>query len=765
MAERVRLSGLDGVRGLLAVAILIAHTTGLLTPDTAEKLHLGLLAQSVIAFFALSGFLIFLPFCRAIVNGRALPDLKDYAVHRVARVYPAYLVIFVLANFVLAASFVENAYVAETVRSDAGTGRLTGPGEVLMHLSLGQTLVPSQLQTGLNVAWTLTAELGFYLLVPLVAGAAAFLARRTSSPVRAVLAVPVSVLVLVGLAAKFWIDHVASTSGMDLQEATFGPHPIAVLTESTLTYADVFGFGMAACLVFVMIERGELGSWTGSRLWATSLPVLAVVTAAALFSISQHSVFASAFLAVAGGICLVLITEPVARGRRSKIGDLLDVAPAKFLGTISLSFYLWHFPVLILLTRWGWYGPDTVAGAAGAVALVAGITLVLGTVTYFLVERPAMERGRRNRPPERVRVAIAHDYLTQRGGAERVVLAMARAFPGAPIYTTVYEPDLTYPEFGELDIRVTPLNKVGFFRRHHRAALPFYAPVVSSTTIDADVVLASTSGWAHGFRSTGKMVVYCHSPAHWLYQGEHYLGKRSMAARVAMAVLGGPLRRWDRRAASRADRYLANSTEVSRRVGQRYGREATVLPAPVPGRISGADEHLPVGEHEPGFYLCVSRLLPYKHVADVVEAFAATPDKRLVVVGSGPQESDLRRVATGNVTFLKDLTDVDLTRLYREARALIAVAYEDYGLTPIEAASNGTPCIVLRWGGYLDTMVEDLTATFIDEPTATAIRDGLERFETRSWDADLIRAHAEAFTEEVFVARLTEIVQGVSSRL
>ena len=124
MAERVRLSGLDGVRGMLAVAILVAHTSALLTPETADRLHLSLLAQSVIAFFALSGFLIFLPFCRAIVNGRDLPDLRTYAVHRLYRVYPAYLVIFLVANFVLAAVFVENAYTAETVRSDAGTGRL-----------------------------------------------------------------------------------------------------------------------------------------------------------------------------------------------------------------------------------------------------------------------------------------------------------------------------------------------------------------------------------------------------------------------------------------------------------------------------------------------------------------------------------------------------------------------------------------------------------------------------------------------------------------
>jgi glycosyltransferase involved in cell wall biosynthesis len=344
--------------------------------------------------------------------------------------------------------------------------------------------------------------------------------------------------------------------------------------------------------------------------------------------------------------------------------------------------------------------------------------------------------------PQRVPVAIAHDYLTQRGGAERVVLAMARAFPGAPIYTTVYEPDGTYPEFADLDIRVTALNRIGFFRRHHRAALPLYAPIVSSTTIDADVVVASSSGWAHGFRTTGQSIVYCHSPAHWLYQGEHYMGKRSVAARIAMTFLGPPLRWWDKRAARRADLYLANSTEVSRRIKERYSREAIVVPAPIPERIAYA---------------------AYKHVAAVVAAFADRPDRRLVVVGSGPLEAELLSVATNNVTFLKDIGDDSLTQLYRDCRALIAVAYEDYGLTPIEAAATGTPCIVLRWGGYLDTMVEDVTATFIEAPTAAELRDGIARFESRSWDSEEIRAHAGGFTEAVFISTLTDLVKRQTS--
>ena len=116
------------------------------------------------------------------------------------------------------------------------------------------------------------------------------------------------------------------------------------------------------------------------------------------------------------------------------------------------------------------------------------------------------------------RVAIAHDYLTQRGGAERVVLALTRAFPDAPVYTTLFDPASTFPEFSSVDVRTSGLNRVSAFRRDHRLALPVLAMAANSIRIDADVVIASSSGWAHGFRTSGAKVVYCYSPARWLYQ-------------------------------------------------------------------------------------------------------------------------------------------------------------------------------------------------------------------------------------------------------
>lgn len=369
---------------------------------------------------------------------------------------------------------------------------------------------------------------------------------------------------------------------------------------------------------------------------------------------------------------------------------------------------------------------------------------------------------------EHVRVAIAHDYLTQRGGAERVVLAMARAFPDAPIYTTLYDPDETFPEYAQLDVRTSWLNKIRYLRRHHRAALPLLPWAVSSMTIDADVVLVSSSGWAHGVTSTGGKLVYCYSPARWLHQQRRYLGDHSSwRTAAALKVLNPWLRRWDVRAAQSATSYVTISSVVQDRVHSVYGLPSTVLAAPRPDTNIRAHEPMPAvrrwltdGADGPGgFELCVSRLLPYKNVDQVVAAYAHEPRRRLIVVGSGPEKKALRAAAGENVLFLEGITDGELAWLYGNCRALLAISYEDFGLTPLEAASFGKPSIVLRWGGFVETMIENLTAVFIDIPEFEHVRHALEQLDAREWDSERIIEHAARYHEDVFVENIRELVK------
>jgi glycosyltransferase involved in cell wall biosynthesis len=356
----------------------------------------------------------------------------------------------------------------------------------------------------------------------------------------------------------------------------------------------------------------------------------------------------------------------------------------------------------------------------------------------------------------RHRVALVHDYLTQRGGAERVVLALAESFPESPVHTSFYDPLGTFPEFSGLDVHTLPLNRIEVLRSHHRLALPVLAPAFSRLHVEADVTICSSSGWAHGARTTGKKVVYCHTPARWLYQSDRYLAGSSSASARVLSVLAPPLRRWDKKAAATADRYLVNSNAVRARVAELYGIEAEVVPPPVDVDPTGSSEA--IDGIEAGFLLCVSRMLPYKNVEEVVAAFEQTPDERLVVVGSGPLADQIAGGAPSNVTVLGRVSDTNLRWLYASCLGLLAASYEDFGLTPVEAASFGKPTAALRWGGFLDTIVEGTTGIFFDQPRPSAIAEAVGRLSQTTWNATTLVDHAELFSAERFAHRINQVV-------
>ena len=222
-------------------------------------------------------------------------------------------------------------------------------------------------------------------------------------------------------------------------------------------------------------------------------------------------------------------------------------------------------------------------------------------------------------------VAIVHDYLTQRGGAERVVLAMHRAFPTAPIYTSLYEPDLTFPEFRDIDVRPTYLNRSQFLRRHHRLALPLLPHAFSTLEIDAKVVLCSSSGFAHGIHTEGTKLVYCYSPARWLYKRADYFRKiqdggngkagstpplhgihTSFVFRNALLAITPILRRWDRGAAATASEYYTTSSAVSDEISTVYGIHPLIISPPPFSAVDGPSEK-PRTVAKDGFFLVVSR--------------------------------------------------------------------------------------------------------------------------------------------------------------
>lgn len=352
-----------------------------------------------------------------------------------------------------------------------------------------------------------------------------------------------------------------------------------------------------------------------------------------------------------------------------------------------------------------------------------------------------------------IRTAIAHDHLVQNGGAERAILAMARALPASPVYTSFYDPAHTYPELTSLDIRPMPIDRIGPLRRHHRLAFPLLAPSFSATKVDADVTVCSTAGWSHGVRTTGAKVAYWHAPARWLYQLDQYAGGRRVV-RIGAQAMAPLLRPWDRRAVDTVDRHLANSSMIRQRVQDLYRVEVELLPPPTTFGADGA-----VDEHgiEPGYLLCVARLLPYKNVDVVIEA-ARRVGARLVVVGRGPEAPRLRASGPPTTTFLEDVPDACMRALYRDCAALVTAAHEDFGMTPLEAASFGRPSAVLAAGGFLDTVVDGETGIMFDRPDPATVAVALRRVLDETWDPAVLRARAAAFSEAAFAERLRVVV-------
>ena len=336
-----------------------------------------------------------------------------------------------------------------------------------------------------------------------------------------------------------------------------------------------------------------------------------------------------------------------------------------------------------------------------------------------------------------------------------MLLAIARALPLSEIHTSFYEPSATYPEIESLGINSMPINRIRALRTHHRLAFPLLAPSFSATKIDADVTVCATAGWSHGVRTTGAKIAYWYAPARWLYQLDEYAGSRRTVrvAAKAMAPLLGP---WDRRAVASVDRHVALSSVIQKRIAELYNVEVELLAPPSTFRADGPiDDSL---EIEPGFILCVARLLPYKNVDVVIEAIKRSPHLRLVIVGRGPEAERFRSIAPNSTVFLEGVTDAQLRSLYRDCAALVAAAHEDFGLTPLEAAAFGRPSAVLASGGFLDTVIDGETGVTFKTATPDAVSDAIYKVTSESWNARDLIARADCFSEPVFAKRLKEIV-------
>jgi glycosyltransferase involved in cell wall biosynthesis len=361
-------------------------------------------------------------------------------------------------------------------------------------------------------------------------------------------------------------------------------------------------------------------------------------------------------------------------------------------------------------------------------------------------------RGLRN-------VAIVHDYLNQRGGAERVVLELSDMFPLAPIYTSLYREKSTFPRFADRDIRPSLLDRVpvdaGF-----RNLFPLYpAAFRMFGEIDADVVLASSSGWAHIARTNPRAlhVVYCYTPARWLY-GLEYL-KRDGRRYRRHALVGpalGVFRHVDRAAARRADLYIAISELVRKRIRTHYGIDAALVFPPV-----DVDRFRPTPRGER--LLVVSRLLPYKHVELVIRA-ATKAGIGLDVVGEGPLLPRLREIAGPTVTIHGGVSDEVVTELMESCRAVCVAAEEDFGMVAVEAQAAGKPVVAFGCGGSLETVDDGFTGVFFHELTEESVIGAIMASDVLDTPPEKIAERARRFSPGAFRARLAQVLEEALER-
>lgn len=363
-----------------------------------------------------------------------------------------------------------------------------------------------------------------------------------------------------------------------------------------------------------------------------------------------------------------------------------------------------------------------------------------------------------------MRVALVHDALYQYGGGERVLERLTELFPGAPVYTAVYTPELMPPSFRRMTIHTSFIQRLpALGRRRHQAYFPMYPLAFEEFDLSGyDVVISNSGAWARSVITGARTVHvnYCLTPTRWAWRFEDYIAGEKVGgiAGLGLRPLMSYLRVWDVAVSARVDRFVAISETVAERIRKHYRRDADVIFPPVDTSVFRPSDRTD------DFYLLVSRLIPYKRIDVVIDAFNRL-GLPLLVVGKGRGRAALERRAAPNVQFLGGVSDVDLADLYARCRALICPAEDDFGLVQVEALASGRPVIAYGAGGSLETLIEGETGTFFYEQQPDALIEAIRRLDTMPLDSARIRAHAEQFDVEIFKQRFHALIVEAFERL
>lgn len=349
-----------------------------------------------------------------------------------------------------------------------------------------------------------------------------------------------------------------------------------------------------------------------------------------------------------------------------------------------------------------------------------------------------------------MKVALAHDLLTQLGGAERVLEELHEIFPTAPVFTLLHYKDKTQHRYDTWDVRPSYLQRIPQVFSY-KWLLPFMPAAIENMDFTGfDLVISDASALIKGVRLPPgcKHLCYCHTPTRYLWQDrENYVKTLPYPYAVKMAVqpVLNRLKKWDLRAAEKIDLYIANSAEVQGRIKRYYDRDSEVIYPPVDTQFFRPDKNIP----KENYFFTASRLEPYKKIDLVVETFNRL-NLPLMVAGSGSQLEHLRKLAKPNVRILGRVGDKKLKELFQKSKAFVFPAYEDAGIMMLEAMACGTPVIAYRGGGALEFVEPGVTGEFFEEQIVESLSKAVLEFRASVYSSEKLAEKAKRYDKKVF---------------
>lgn len=355
-----------------------------------------------------------------------------------------------------------------------------------------------------------------------------------------------------------------------------------------------------------------------------------------------------------------------------------------------------------------------------------------------------------------MKIALVHDYLTQRGGAERVFELLCKRYPEADIFTSLYDRQKTI-DLGDRIVNTTFLQSIPGAAKYFRLMAPFYFPAFRALDLqDYDLIISSSTSFAKAVRKNpnSRHICFCHNVTRFLWDTETYLREYGDYRYFAPLIeqVFDVMRKVDLSYAQEPDLYIANSSIVARRIQKIYNKKAIVINYPIDTK------KFIYSDIKDEYYLASARMISYKRLDIIVEAFNWL-GWRLLISGNGPEQERLKSKALDNIQFLGHVTDARRTQLFSKATSVIVAALEDYGLVPVEANASGTPVIAYGAGGVLDTQVPGKTGVFFKRQTPESLQTALLEAREINWDYADIRNHAVAhFSEEAFFNQVEQVI-------